>query len=50
MSIAATSAHLLLLKQWLDVTQISLLAPIMRARLDLAKSKNCDGVEPDNVS
>lgn len=26
-----------------------LLAPIMEARLDLARSKGCDGVDPDNV-
>jgi hypothetical protein len=26
-----------------------LLAPIMSARLDLAVTKKCDGVEPDNV-
>jgi len=38
---------------WLDISQIdddtSALARIMRARLDLAVSKNCDGVEPDNI-
>jgi hypothetical protein len=36
-------------EQWLDVRQIEQLAPIMRARLDLAVAKGCDGVEPDNV-
>ncbi len=36
-------------ESWLDIRQIDLLAPIMRARLDLAVQKNCDGVEPDNV-
>jgi len=36
-------------ERWLDVRRIDLLAPVMRARLDLAVSKRCDGVEPDNV-
>ncbi len=36
-------------EQWLDIAQIALLAPIMEKRLDLAKQKGCDGVEPDNV-
>jgi hypothetical protein len=34
---------------WLDVRQLESLAPIMRARLDLAAQKGCDAVEPDNV-
>jgi len=33
---------------WLDISNESL-APIMQARLDLAKAKGCDGVEPDNM-
>jgi hypothetical protein len=36
-------------EKWLDVRQISLLAPIMEGRLDLCKSKGFDAVEPDNV-
>lgn len=36
-------------ERWLDIRQIDLLAPLMRARLDLAAAKDCDGVEPDNV-
>ena len=36
-------------ERWLDVRQISSLAPIMTARLDLAAQKKCDGVDPDNV-
>lgn len=36
-------------EKWLDVRQISTLAPIMRARLDLCRQKGFDGVEPDNV-
>ncbi len=34
---------------WLDISNLKLLAPIMIARLNLAKDKGCDGVEPDNV-
>ncbi len=37
-------------EKWLDVRRIDLLAPIMRSRLDLAASKRCDGVDPDNVN
>jgi hypothetical protein len=36
-------------ERWLDISNINELAPIMKARLDLAKEKNCDGVEPDNA-
>jgi hypothetical protein len=36
-------------ERWLDIREIDGLAPIMEARLDLAVSKGCDGVEPDNV-
>mmetsp|Transcript_1383 Transcript_1383/g.1830 ORF Transcript_1383/g.1830 Transcript_1383/m.1830 type:complete len:288 (-) Transcript_1383:36-899(-) len=36
-------------EKWLDIRQWSLLAPIMQNRLDLAVSKKCDGVEPDNM-
>jgi len=34
---------------YLDISQLSVLAPIMTARLDLAVSKGCQGVEPDNM-
>ncbi len=34
---------------WLDIRNIAVLGSIMQARLDLAKQKGCDGVEPDNV-
>lgn len=37
-------------ERWLDIRQIDLLAPIMKARLDLAVGKGCDGVDPDNVN
>ena len=36
-------------EKWLDIRAIALLGPIIEARLDLAVSKKCDGVEPDNV-
>ena len=35
-------------EQWLDISNEDL-APVMRARLDLAVAKGCDGVEPDNM-
>jgi hypothetical protein len=35
-------------ERWIDIRLESVRA-IMRARMDLAKSKGCDGVEPDNV-
>lgn len=37
-------------EKWLDIRRIDLLAPIMEARLNLARSKGCDGVDPDNVN
>jgi endo-alpha-1,4-polygalactosaminidase (GH114 family) len=36
-------------EKWLDIRRIDLLAPIMRARLDLCRDKGFDGIEPDNV-
>lgn len=36
-------------EQWLDIRSQSV-RDIMLARLDLAVGKNCDGVEPDNVT
>ena len=36
-------------ERWLDIRRLDILGPIMSARLNLAKSKGCDGVEPDNV-
>lgn len=35
-------------EKWLDISNEAL-APIMRARLDLAVTKGCDGVDPDNM-
>ncbi len=37
-------------ERWLDIRRIDLLAPLMQDRLDLALSKGCDGVDPDNVN
>jgi hypothetical protein len=36
-------------ENWLDIRQIALLSPLVRARLLLARSKGCDAVEPDNM-
>lgn len=36
-------------ERWLDIRRADLLAPVMRARLNLAVTKGCDGVEPDNM-
>ena len=36
-------------EKWLDIRRIDLLAPLMRARLDLCATRGFDGVEPDNI-
>lgn len=36
-------------EKWLDIRQIDLLAPIMRARFDQCKVKGFDAIEPDNI-
>lgn len=36
-------------EKWLDIRQLSILEPIMQARINLCKSKGFDGVEFDNV-
>lgn len=36
-------------ERWLDIRQLSVLKPIMKARMDMCKSKGFDGVDPDNV-
>lgn len=36
-------------ERWLDISNEAL-APVMRARLDVAKNKGCDGVDPDNLN
>lgn len=35
---------------WLDIRQIEALTPVMEERLDMAKAKGCDGVDPDNIN
>ena len=35
-------------EKWLDISS-ELIRPIMISRLELAKEKGCDGVEPDNI-
>jgi hypothetical protein len=36
-------------ERWLDIRRFDLLAPIMRARLDICKARGFDAVEPDNM-
>ncbi len=36
-------------EKWLDIRQITVLGPMIRARLDLCKAKGFDGVDFDNV-
>lgn len=36
-------------EKWLDVRQLDALIPIMKARMQQAADKGCDGVDPDNV-
>ncbi len=36
-------------ERWLDIRRIDLLAPILRARLELCKAKGFDALEPDNM-
>ena len=36
-------------EKWLDIRRLDVLGPIMRARMDVAVQKGCDGLEPDNV-
>ena len=36
-------------EKWLDIRQMESLKFIMSGRMDLAKSKKCDGIEPDNI-
>ena len=34
---------------WLDIRRLDILKPILENRLDLAATKGCDGVDPDNL-
>jgi hypothetical protein len=36
-------------EKWLDIRQVSVLAPIMTARFEMCKNKGFDAVEPDNI-
>ena len=36
-------------ERWLDVRALSTLKPIMEKRIQLAKAKGCDAVDPDNM-
>ena len=36
-------------ERWLDVRQLALLAPLLRARFAICRAKGFDAVEPDNV-
>jgi len=36
-------------EKWVDIRKIDKLGPILTARFDLAVTKKCDGIEPDNV-
>ncbi|HEY6145068.1 MAG TPA: endo alpha-1,4 polygalactosaminidase [Solirubrobacterales bacterium] len=37
-------------ERWLDIRRTDLLAPILRRRFDLCRSKGFDAVEPDNIA
>jgi hypothetical protein len=36
-------------ERWLDIRELALLAPILRARIAMCRAKGFDAVEPDNV-
>jgi hypothetical protein len=36
-------------EKWLDISQLEIVMPVMRARIDLANAKGCDAIEPDNT-
>jgi len=36
-------------ENWLDIREISVVGPIMEARMDLCKAKGFDAIEPDNI-
>lgn len=36
-------------ERWLDIRQVAVLAPIIKARMDMCKAKGFDGLEPDNI-
>ena len=36
-------------EKWVDIRRLDTLGPILTARFDLAVTKQCDGIEPDNI-
>lgn len=36
-------------ERWLDVSRLDLLGPVLAARIELAKRRGCDAIDPDNV-
>ena len=36
-------------EKWVDIRRLDTLGPILAARFDLAVTKQCDGIEPDNI-
>ncbi|MBK8157725.1 MAG: endo alpha-1,4 polygalactosaminidase [Rhodospirillaceae bacterium] len=36
-------------ERWLDLRALDALGPLIKARLDLARDKGCDGIDPDNL-
>jgi hypothetical protein len=36
-------------EKWVDIRQITILGPILEARMDVAVASGCDGIEADNV-
>jgi hypothetical protein len=36
-------------ERWLDIRALDVIGPLMEARLDLARDKGCDGIDPDNL-
>ena len=36
-------------EKWLDIRQIAVLAPLLRARLDICRAKGCEAIDPDNL-
>ncbi len=36
-------------EKWLDIRQIDIIGPLMKARMNKCKNKGFDGIEPDNI-
>lgn len=36
-------------ERWLDLRALAQIGPLLQARLDLARAKGCDGIDPDNL-